>query len=113
MNPNADKTFFMAMGVPDSTGIAHPKVYPFYVSETNPNTSGKCLCEYSGNVGPYVVFPGDMLDVSSPRPVLCAGCVPCIESLLEGSPLPDVPEPPLIEILDAEVVEEADEVEGL
>jgi hypothetical protein len=88
---SADKTFFMSLGVPDSLGISHPKSHPFYVSATNPNTSGGCLCERHAQPGPFVVFPGDMLDVSSPRPVLCAGCVPLIEAVLEGSPVPDLP----------------------
>lgn len=109
-----DKTFFRSMGVPDSLGLSHPKSYPFYVSETNPNTSGKCLCEFGQNIGPYVVFPGDMLDPATPRPVLCAGCVPCIQALLEGTPLPEIAEVELPEVesdvLEAEVVEE---IEGL
>jgi hypothetical protein len=106
---SGDKMFFKNMGVPDSNGISHPKLYPFYVSENNPNPTGGCLCEHSETVGPYVVFPGDMLDINSPRPVLCSGCVPCIDALLKGSPLPDMPEAKLIELQP----EEYDEVEGL
>jgi hypothetical protein len=111
MNP--DSTFFVNMGVPDSTGVAHPKSYPFYVSETNPNPSGKCLCERPENEGPYVVFPGDMFDVSSPRPVLCAGCVGDCAAVLEGTPVSEVVEldPPVIELPPEAVVE--DEVLGL
>lgn len=99
------------MGVPDSTGVAHPKSYPFHVRETNPNPTGMCLCERSETEGPYVIFPGDMLDVSSPRPVLCAGCVPLITGLLEGEPLPELP---VIELPAEDIVEEVeDEVTGL
>lgn len=104
----------MSQGVPDSQGISHPKVFPFYVSETNPNVNGGCLCERSDTqVGPFVVFPGDMLDVSNPRPVLCAGCVACATALLEGKP-PEIPEPaPLIELPITEFEDESEDVEGL
>ena len=104
---DTDKTFFVSMGVPDSQGIAHPKSYPYYVSETNPNPSGRCLCERSINEGPYVVFPGDMLEVSSPRPVLCAGCAYDIVAVLEGTPVSEVVEldPPVIELPESEVEE--------
>lgn len=102
----------MAQGVPDSQGISHPKSFPFYVSETNPNVNGGTLCECPAPMGPFVVFPGDMFDVANPRPVLCAACAELAVALLEGKPL-EIPDPaPLIELSPDEVTESEDP-EGL
>lgn len=114
MSDTPDAAFFLANGVPDSQGVSHPKTFPFYLSETNPNANGGCLCDHGDcRVGPFIVFPGDMFDVTNPRPVLCAACVPQIEALLDGKP-PEIPDAaPLIELPDTEVEEEQDSVEGL
>jgi len=114
MNPDA--TFFMNMGVPDSNGVSHPKAYPFYGSATNPNPTGRCLCERSDGQGPFLVFPGDMYDIGSPRPVLCAGCAVDCAALVDGSELPEAVlevTPPTIELPAEAVEEDEDKVEGL
>ena len=102
----------MAQGVPDSLGITHPRVFPFHVSETNPNANGGTLCECPDPTGPFVVFPGDMFDIANPRPVLCAACAQIAVALLEGKPA-EIPAE--IELPDTDVEEESEvtPVEGL
>lgn len=111
MSDTPDATFFRTQGVPDSLGISHTKTFPFYISGVNPNANGGCMCECPDPVGPYVVFPGDMLDVSNPRPVICAACAQVAVALLEGKPA-EIPE--AIELPETEVEEESEpDVAGL
>jgi hypothetical protein len=105
---DVDHNYFVA------TGLVRPKTYPFYVSETNPNPTGKCLCEHASAGGPYIIFPGDMLDVAAPRPVLCADCVgDCAVVIDNAEPFTPFDGFSHIELPAQDVVELEDEVVGL